>query len=106
MNYEVIIGRLKRKIEKLKNQRDFHMKENLLMRKMITMYPHIKSSFNTYQNFLEDQKRLKTLEARTKEQEFLIRILLKDSTVRDFDIKHEYDRIIKEEHRKVNNEIL
>lgn len=98
---QVIICRLKRKIERLKSQRDYHKKENDLLKRMITMYPHIITSWNGYQNQLEEAKKLKTLEARTKEQEFLIRILLKDS-VKDFEIKHEYDRIIKEEHRKVN----
>jgi hypothetical protein len=71
----VTIGRLKKKILKLQKQRDHFKERNALLNSMLTLYPYIKSSYESYKKAEANQNRLKELEARVKEQDLLIRII-------------------------------
>ncbi len=98
---DVKINRLKRKILKLQNQRDHYKEQNTLLDKMIRMYPLIKSDYKKYEENRERIVRLKDLENRVKEQEFLIRLLL-DNDMKSWELQHAYDEVIKREMRKLN----
>lgn len=72
---EVAIGRLKKKIAKLQNQRDGYKKDLEHYKKVVGSDWHIEHRYNKYQAWLEERKRVSGLEARVKEQEELIKLL-------------------------------
>lgn len=99
---EVTIGRLKRKIQKLQKQRDYYQKENQLLNRMIEMYPHIRHTWKQYEERKQELAQLSSLKARINEQELLIRILTKDTTLQNFDIARAYNEVVKSEMRRIN----
>ena len=79
---QITIGRLKKKIEKLKNQRDSYKKKYEHYKLVFNESPYVESRYNRYMAFIENTKTLKAdmkqLEARCKEQAMLIDELSKD----------------------------
>lgn len=70
-------GRLLKKIEKLKKQRDHYKQQHDHYAKVISMQPYLKRRFESYAEMKEEHERVKALEKRVKEQEQLIAILNK-----------------------------
>ena len=99
---DVRIGRLLKKIEKLKNQRDHHQQKHAYYAKVISMQPYLESRYQRYEDRKAEQDRIKQLEKRVKEQEMLIRILAGEK-VPNYEIDNLYSLLIKEEYRKLNN---
>ena len=100
---DIRIGRLLKKIEKLKKQRDFHQQKHMHYAKVISLQPHLETRYDNYAERKLAQERVKAMEARVKEQETLIRILLKDDPLRNYEIDRLYSDLIKEEYRKMND---
>ena len=75
---EVREGRLLKKIEKLKNQRDHHKQKREYYAKVISMQPYLERRFETYAEMKQERDRVKALENRVKEQEQLIAALNKE----------------------------
>lgn len=75
---EVREGRLLKKIEKLKNQRDHHKQKHEYYAKVISMQPYLERRFETYTEMKQERERVKGLEKRVKEQEQLIAALNKE----------------------------
>ena len=75
---EVREGRLLKKIEKLKNQRDHHKQKHEYYAKVISMQPYLERRFETYAEMKQERERVKALENRVKEQEQLIAALNKE----------------------------
>jgi hypothetical protein len=98
----VQVGRLKKRITKLQKQRDHHKEQNVHLERMLTLYPHIRREFKRIDEAKQEQINLKNLQQRAKEQELLIKILLKDTDLRGWEIKQAYDSIIKSEITKLN----
>ena len=99
----VKLSRLQRKIEKLKKQRDYHAQRHEYYAKVISMQPYIEKRWTDYQERKNEQERVKNLEQRVDEQALLIRILSKEP-IYPSEIKRAYDKIIKEEQQKINDE--
>ena len=78
--HEVQIGRLKRKLNKVKDQRD--RAKSLLehYKKVISMQPHLESRYKTYTDRLAERERVRNLEKRVEEQAKLIELLQKNDT--------------------------
>lgn len=68
-------GRLLKKIEKLKKQRDHYKQKQEYYAKVISMQPYLERRFETYAEMKQERERVKGLEKRVKEQEQLIAIL-------------------------------
>ena len=75
---EVREGRLLKKIEKLKNQRDHHKQKHEYYAKVISMQPYIEKRYVSYEDAKTERQRIKDLEARNKEQAQLIAALNKE----------------------------
>ena len=73
----VRIGRLERKIEKLKQQ--LAAREELIKEhdEMMERYPHIKGRIDSFTKYKAELQRIRDLEARCKEQAALIILLQK-----------------------------
>lgn len=97
----VVIGRLKRKIEKLTKQRDHWKTMHDHYAKVISLQPYIERRYKSYTEAIAERERAKSLEKRCKEQELLIRLLSNDK-IMSHEIKQAYDAIIKEEQKKAN----
>ena len=97
----VQVGRLKKRITKLQKQRDHYKEQNVQLERMITLYPHIRREFKRMDEAKQERINLKNLQQRAKEQELLIKILLKDTDLRDYEIKQAYDSLIKSEYTKI-----
>lgn len=72
---DVKIGRLQRKIEKLKKQRDHYKELYEHYEKVISMQPYIERRYNSFIEMKKEVERIRGLEARVKEQEKLIKLL-------------------------------
>lgn len=72
-------GRLLRKIEKLKTQRDYFKTQLAHYEKVISMQPYLETRYQTYTEKVEERKRVKALELRVEEQAALIKILRKQN---------------------------
>ena len=72
---QVIIGRLKRKIAKLLQQRDNATEKLSHYQHVLSMQPHLERRYNSYTDMKKEIERVKSLEARVKEQAALIKIL-------------------------------
>jgi hypothetical protein len=71
-------GRLLKKIEKLKNQRDHYKQKQEYYAKVISMQPYLERRFESYAEMKEERERVKALEKRVKEQEQLIVMMNKE----------------------------
>lgn len=76
---DVKIGRLERKLEKVKKQRDHYKKLCEHYAEVLTKHPHIKTRYNSYNEMIKERERVRALEKRVKEQEQLITLLNKPS---------------------------
>ena len=79
----VTIGRLRRRIEKLKQQRDHFREQADLRQRMIEIAPFIERRWKTYTEMTTEQARVKALEQRVKEQAALIERLMKENNDAD-----------------------
>jgi uncharacterized coiled-coil protein SlyX len=70
--HEVMIGRLNKKMNKLRDQRDKARKELEHYAKVISMQPHLGRRYESYAERIAERKRVKDLEARVKEQAKLL----------------------------------
>ena len=77
---DVIIGRLRRRIEKLKRQRDHFRAQAELRQQMIDLAPYIERRWKQRTETLVEQARVKDLERRVREQAMLIERLAKEPT--------------------------
>ena len=97
----VTIGRLKKKILKLQGQRDHFKEQTDMSNKVISLYPYIKSSYESYKKAEAAQNRLKELENRVREQDLLIRILSEQKYAKH-EVEKAYADIIKKEYAEQN----
>lgn len=77
-NPEVTIGRLKKRIAKLQHQRDGYHKQLAHYKVVVGNDWHIEHRYKKYQDWIDENKRVRALEARVKEQEELIKLLKKN----------------------------
>ncbi len=98
---DVLIGRLRRKIERLIKQREFHKQKHEHYAKVIGMQPYIEKRYEQYQDRLKEYARIKDMEKRVKEQEILIG-LLTGQKLQNYEIDNLYSKLIKEEYKKLN----
>jgi len=68
----VRIGRLEKKIEKLRNQREHYREQVEFRDKILQYYPYAKRSYDTYKEAVKKSEELIMLRKRVKEQELLI----------------------------------
>ena len=100
----VTIGRLKKKILKLQKQRDHFRERTALLNSMLSLYPYIKSSYESYKKAEAAQNRLKELETRVKEQDLLIRILSEQKYAKH-EVEKAYADIIKKAYKEMINDM-
>lgn len=72
---DIKIGRLLKKIEKLRQQRDYSRKQLHHYREVISTQPYLESRYKSYTDAQNERARVKDLEKRVKEQEQLIILL-------------------------------
>ena len=75
---EVIIGRLRKKIVKLMDQRDGYKNELVHYRKVLDHHSFREREYKDYNARIKERERVKALETRVKEQEELIKLLRKE----------------------------
>ena len=75
---EVIIGRLRKRIVKLMEQRDEYKNQLIHYREVLDHHPFIEREYKTYNERIKERERVKALETRVKEQEELIKLLRKE----------------------------
>ena len=102
MSDEVTIGRLKKKIAKLQRARDYHRKRHEHYSKVISLQPYLEDRFNRYESRVAEAAKNRANEVRVKEQELLIRRLIGDDPLKNYEIDALYKEIIKAEYRKLN----
>ena len=100
----VTIGRLKKKILKLQKQRDHFKERDTLANRMLSLYPYIKSSYESYKKAEAAQNRLKELEARVREQDLLIRIL-SEQKYGKHEVEKAYADIIRKAYKEMINDM-
>lgn len=74
----VIVGRLQRKIAKLKNQRDHYKERYDHYKHVINTQPFLERRWTSYEQMRKDIQYKKDLEQRVKEQSDLIKALQKE----------------------------
>jgi hypothetical protein len=75
---EVTIGRLKKRISKLQEQRDSYKKQLEHYKIVVGGDWHIERRYNKFQDVKNEQQRVRDMETRLKEQEELIKLLRKE----------------------------
>ena len=100
----VTIGRLKKKILKLQKQRDHFKERDTLTNRMLSLYPYIKSSYESYKKAEAAQNRLKELETRVREQDLLIRIL-SEQKYGKHELNNAYADIIRKAYKEMINDM-
>ena len=75
---EVTIGRLRKRIAKLQEQRDSYKEKLGYYEKVISMQPYIERRYQSFTEMKAEIARVRALEARVKEQEKLIKLLMKN----------------------------
>jgi len=70
--HEIELGRLTKKLNKIKDQRDKARKDLEYYKKVISMQPYIAKRYESYENRIAEIKRVKDLEVRVQEQSILI----------------------------------
>ena len=78
---EVEIGRLKKKLNKMRDQRDKARADLEHYKKVISMQPHLENRYKSYEARLAEMKRVKDLEKRVEEQAMLIAALKTPPTI-------------------------
>ena len=73
--HEVEIGRLTKKLNKMKDQRDKARKDLEHYRKVISMQPYLENRHKSYEARIAERKRVKDLEKRVEEQAMLIALM-------------------------------
>ena len=73
--HEVEIGRLTKKLNKMRDQRDKARKDLEYYKKVISMQPHLATRYESYQDRIAEMQRVRGLEDRIKEQAELIKLL-------------------------------
>ena len=73
--HEVEIGRLTKKLNKMKDQRDKARKEIEHYKAVISSHPYLINRHKSYQERIAEMKRVKDLETRVEEQALLISTL-------------------------------
>lgn len=73
----VDLGRAERRLQKARQQRDFYKQRLQYYEKVLSMQPHLKDRYNSYEERVKEIQRVKELEARVKEQALLIKELTK-----------------------------
>lgn len=104
MTSDIKVGRLLKKIEKLKKQRDFHKARHEHYATVISLQPHLETRYKSYEERVRNQNEIEQMKRRVEEQEALIRILLKDNPLCNYEITALYSALIKEEYKKLNIE--
>jgi len=69
---EVEIGRLTKKLNKMRDQRDKARADLEHYKKVISMQPHLETRYKSYEERIAERQRVKDLEARVQEQAILI----------------------------------
>ena len=80
---QITIGRLRKRIVKLTQQRDSAQKLNEHYKEIVNRHPFVKSFENKYQKALAERQELESLRKRVKEQEELITRLLNETNKRE-----------------------
>jgi hypothetical protein len=80
---QITIGRLRKRIVKLTEQRDSAQKLNKHYKEIFNRHPFVKSFENKYQKALAERQELESLRKRVKEQEELITRLLNETNKRE-----------------------
>lgn len=75
---QVIIGRLQKKLNKMKDQRDKARSDLKYYEKVISLQPYLETRYKSYEERVAAQQRVKDMEARVKEQAELILQLQKE----------------------------
>ena len=75
---EVTIGRLKKRISKLQEQRDSYKKQLEHYKIVVGGDWRIERRYDTFQDMKNERQRVRALETRVKEQEELIKLLRKE----------------------------
>ena len=99
---EIRENRLKKKIERLKKQRDHYQEQCNYYSKVLSMQPYLEKRYETYQEMVRERERIKGLEQRVKEQALLIRVLSNDK-IHEYEIRQAYTEVIKSEHQKISS---
>jgi conjugal transfer/entry exclusion protein len=73
--HEVEIGRLTKKLNKMRDQRDKARKDLEYYKKVISMQPYLAKRYDSYQDRIAEMQRVRGLEDRIKEQAELIKLL-------------------------------
>lgn len=102
MSDEVTIGRLKKKIAKLQRVRDYHRKKHEHYASVISLQPYLEDRFNRYENRMAEAAKNRANEVRVKEQELLIRHLIGEDPLKNYEIDTLYKEIIKAEYKKLS----
>ena len=76
---EVRIGRLQKKIEKLKKQRDFHQERHEHYSKVLSLQPFLERRYELFTERVEREKKNKQNVKTIEEQSKLIDMLLKEN---------------------------
>ena len=76
---EVRIGRLQKKIEKLKKQRDFHQERHEHYAKVLSLQPFLERRYELFTERVEREKQNKQNVKTIEEQSKLIDMLLKEN---------------------------
>ena len=76
---EVTIGRLKKRISKLQEQRDSYKKQLEHYKVVVGSDWRIEQRYNRFQDVKNEHQRVRALETRVKEQEELIKLLRKEN---------------------------
>ena len=80
---DVTIGRLRRRIDRLKTQRDYFLDQVAHYQKILRDAPFIERQWERHQERVRDSRRLKELEVRVQEQSALIERLMKENNDAD-----------------------
>jgi hypothetical protein len=75
--HEVRIGRLTKKMDKIRDQRDKARKELEHYKKVLDNHPYIQFRHKNYTEMVNERLRVKALETRVEEQAKLIQLLQK-----------------------------
>ena len=79
--HEVEIGRLTKKLNKMKDQRDKARKEIEHYKAVLSSHPYLVNRHKTYQERIAEMKRVKDLEKRVEEQAMLIALMNTPPTI-------------------------
>jgi len=71
-SHEIELGRLTKKLNKMKDQRDKARKDLSYYAKVISMQPYLERRYKSYEERMAEYKRIKDLESRVQEQAILI----------------------------------